>query len=58
MDKLNFVYCAGMGCELRQTCTRYLLGKDLADGEADTVQWITACPEDRPYYKRKEFYGQ
>lgn len=54
----NYTYCCGMGCELRQTCCHFLRGKDLTVGEADTAYWITACPEDRPYYERKEFYGQ
>lgn len=51
----EYVHCEGLGSELRNTCRRYLKGKQLP--EDNDALWVTACPEDRPYYDRKEFYG-
>ncbi len=55
MKKEGYCFCLGLGCELRETCWRYLSGLVLPADNSEL--WITACPEDRPYYQQKEFYG-
>lgn len=50
----EYTCCAGLGCELRDTCRRY---KEYKFQEDQNPKMITACPEDRPYYDQIEFYG-